>query len=180
MQDERDVVRRRWHDGSPSDGAGRAGKGDGSRGVHVDGENPDAIAGGPPCLFEAVGRKDQDPRAGVFEVEAELFFRVRRVQRRRRARDRCGQDRHDHRQTVRQRDADAIAAPDAGGRELFRDGLHLVAQRAVADTEMVLGKNDRGLFGRAVFQQFEECGRCRHAFAIPLASVVPIEYFIIA
>ena len=71
-----------------------------------------------------------------------------------------GKKRHDHRQTVRQRDADAIAAADAGGRELFRHRLHLIAQRAVAEAEMVLRKNDRGLFGRTVFQQIEERGRC--------------------
>ena len=47
--------------------------------------------------------------------------------------DRRGKKRHNHRQTVRQRDADAIAAADAGGRELFRDGLHLIAQCAVGE-----------------------------------------------
>ena len=39
----------------------------------------------------------------------------------------------DHRQAVRQRDADAIAAADAGGGELLRHRLHLLAQPAVGD-----------------------------------------------
>ena len=102
-----------------------AAEADGARGVHVDRQNRHAIAGGAPRLVGAAGRKNQHARPGVLEVEAELVFLVRGVQRRRGTRYRGGEKRHHHRQPVGQRDADAIAAADAGRRELFRDGLHL-------------------------------------------------------
>ena len=59
-------------------------------------------------------------------------------------------------QTVGQRHADAIAAPDAGGGQRFGDGLDLIPQLAVADADVLLGKDDGRLVGRNRPQQAEQ------------------------
>ena len=85
--------------------------------IHVDRQHRDAFARGAACFFSAVRRQHQDFRVRVLEVEPEFLFLVRRVQRRGRARHRRGEKRDDHRQAVRQRDADAVAAADPCGGE---------------------------------------------------------------
>ena len=55
-----------------------------------------------------------------------------------------------------QDDADSIAAAYAGRRELFRYGLHQIAQCGVGDAEVLFRKNDRGLLGGTLFQQLEQ------------------------
>ena len=71
-------------------------------GVHVDGQDRDAIAGGAARIVGALGRKEQDARVGVFEVEPELVFLVAGVQRRGGAGHRRRQKRDDVRQAVGQ------------------------------------------------------------------------------
>ena len=119
----------------------------------------DAIAGGPTRLLGAVRRKDQHSRLRVLEIEAELVFLVRRVQGRRPCRPSSREETDNRRQAVRQRNADAVAAADAGRCELLRHGEHLIAQCGVGDAKVLFRKNDRGLPGGTLFQQFEQRGR---------------------
>ena len=113
------------------------------------------LGGGSTRGVVALTRQDQDASVGVLEKEAEFVLLVERIQRRGGAGPCGGEQRHDHRQTVGQRDADAIAAIDAGGGELFRHGLDVRAQRRVRDPNVPLRKNERDLPARTVFQQLE-------------------------
>src|SRR5262249_51830370 len=113
-----------------------------------------ALTGRAARLLEAVRRKKQHLGVGVVEIEAKLVLFVRRVQRRGRAGGRRRQKGDDHWQTVRQRDADAIAARDARGGELIRNGTNLLAQFTVGHPNVRFGKNDSGFLRRVSIEQF--------------------------
>ena len=113
--------------------------------IHLDRQDGNAIAGRAPGLLRAGRRKEQHAGVGVLEVEPELVFLVTRIERRRGSGHRRREKRDDRRQAVGQRHADAIAPPDAGRRKRGRDCLDLRSQPAVAHTEVLLWKNDRGL-----------------------------------
>ena len=140
VQHERDIVNVGRRDGAPTRDAGER---DRARVVQLDAENRHAIAGSATRIVGPVGWKNEHLCRGVFEVEAELVFLVARIQRRGGARHRRGEERHDHRQAVRQRDADAIAAANAGRRQLLRDGVHLIAKRTVGDAQMLFRESNR-------------------------------------
>ena len=112
-------------------------------------ENRHAIAGGAPCLVGAAGRKDQHARVGVLEVEAELVFLY------------AGFSGAAVPATDAARNDTIIGSPlgsamptrsprlTPAAAKLFRDGLHLVAQRRIGDVEVLFRKDDGGLAGGA-------------------------------
>ena len=108
------------------------------------------------AVVEAVGRQQQHLGVRVLEVEAELVFLVRGIQRRGGSGHRRGEERHDVRQAVRQRHADAVAAVHAGGRQRFRHGLDLRAQFAVRDSNVLLRRDDRRPVGGNRLDQTEQ------------------------
>ena len=147
VQHQRDVVRvraatrsSRRVDSDETDGAVR---------VHVDRQDRHAVAGRAARFVEAVGRQHQHARVGVFEKEAELVLLVAGIERRRGSRHRRREKRHHHRQTVRQRDADAIAASDSGAAERLGQGLDLIAECAVRmrrfDSGMMMAVRSAGI-----------------------------------
>ena len=165
MQNQRDIVDRcRRHrvgrvlNCGPACGRGPA-DAHRPRRVHRDRQDRDAIAGGAPGLVEPVGRQQQHLGVGVVEIEAELLFLVARIERRRRADHRGGQERHDVRQPVGERDADAIAAGDPGRGQRARDRLHLPPQGPVTDSQVLLRDDDCHLIGGDRIEQARQRGR---------------------
>ena len=110
-------------------------------------------------LVHTVRRQQQHLGAGVLEEKSELVFLVAGVERGCRARHRRGQERHHRRQTVGEGHADAVAAADAECRQCLGQVLHLAAQLAIGDADVLLGQDDRGPIGWNRVEQAGEGGR---------------------
>jgi hypothetical protein len=147
---------------------GRSGEAHGAVRVHVDREDRNLGAGGAPGFVEAVGRQDQQARIRVLEIEAELVLLVSRVERSRRSRHRGRKERHDHGKTVRQGDADAVAARNSRRREPFGQGFYLIAECAVRNSKIRFGKDNGGALGRNRPDEIEQ----RPTFGLRSACVV--------
>jgi hypothetical protein len=156
VQDERDVIH-----GGRFDRAlrGRARHIHAACRIHLDGQDRHA-AGGAPSLFRAGRRKQEHAGVGIFQVKTKLVFLVSRIQRRRRAGHRCGEEAHDGGESVRQCHADAVAAADTGSRQRLGDGLYLMPQRAIRDANVLFRKNNGGSFCWAGGEQTKQRGRC--------------------
>ena len=156
MQDQGDVVRARRLVGLPPGPVDRHA----SVAIKIDRDDRHlARLRRAPRIVGTRRRQEQHLRARVFEKEAELFFPVRRIQRRGRARLRRGEKRHDGRQAVRQGHADAVAAADTLGGQCLGDASDLIAQVAVRDAQVLFRKDDGRLVGRAGGEQAEQRGR---------------------
>ena len=153
VQHQGDVVHRRRRcrcAASHTAQAGRAGC------IDVDPENWNAVACGSTRVVCSFRRENQDLRGRVFQIETELVFLVRGVQRSGRSGDRRGQKRHDRRQAVRQGRRNSIAAAHAGGGELLGNGQHLRAQCSVGHADVLFGKDDGDLVGRRSLDQLAQ------------------------
>ncbi len=100
---------------------------------------------------------EQEPGAGVFEVEPELVLFISRVERAADADHRRGKECKDGFGTIRKHRCDAIARLDSVRGERGRQLIGQLAQPAIGQRGTV-GDDQRGFAGRTAFEQRAEIG----------------------